>query len=62
MWGRFLGLAFALPAAAFAARGWVNGALGRRLGLLFVMGGTQGLVGWWMVRSGLEVSGARVCG
>lgn len=54
MWGRFLGLAFALPAAAFAARGWVNGALARRLGLLFVMGGTQGLVGWWMVRSGLE--------
>ncbi|GLC33590.1 hypothetical protein PLESTB_000092600 [Pleodorina starrii] len=54
MWGRFLGLAFALPAAFFLAKGWVNGALGRRLGLLFFMGGTQGLVGWWMVRSGLE--------
>ena len=25
-----------------------------RLALLFAMGGTQGLVGWWMVKSGLE--------
>lgn len=56
MWGRALGLAFAVPAAVFAARGAVNGALARRLGLLFAMGGAQGLVGWWMVRSGLEVS------
>lgn len=55
MWGRVLGLAFALPAVFFVARGWVNRALGRRLGLLFFMGGTQGLVGWWMVRSGLKV-------
>ena len=31
-------------------------ALAKRLGLLFLMGGTQGLVGWWMVKSGLEVS------
>ncbi|PNW86340.1 hypothetical protein CHLRE_02g082700v5 [Chlamydomonas reinhardtii] len=54
MWGRFLGLAFALPAAYFAARRWINGPLARRLGLLFFMGGTQGFVGWWMVRSGLE--------
>ncbi|KAG2446761.1 hypothetical protein HYH02_008322 [Chlamydomonas schloesseri] len=54
MWGRFLGLAFALPATYFAARRWINGPLARRLGLLFFMGGTQGFVGWWMVRSGLE--------
>lgn len=26
-----------------------------RLGLLFGLGGTQGLIGWWMVKSGLEV-------
>ena len=55
MWGRVLGLVFAVPASYFAYRGWVNGALGTRLGLLFAMGATQGLVGWWMVRSGLEV-------
>jgi heme A synthase len=34
----------------------VNRPLGRRLSLLFLMGGMQGLVGWWMVRSGLKVS------
>ena len=55
MWGRVLGLVFALPASYFVYRGWVNGALGTRLGLLFAMGGTQGLVGWWMVKSGLKV-------
>jgi heme A synthase len=46
----------ALPAADFASRGMVNRPLGRRLSLLFLMGGMQGLVGWWMVRSGLKVS------
>lgn len=59
MWGRILGVAFAVPASYFAARGFINGPLGRRLGICFLMGGAQGLVGWWMVRSGLEV-GLRV--
>eukprot|EP00873_Tetraselmis_striata_P022529 jgi/Tetstr1/442793/TSEL_030877.t1 len=54
MWARVLGLLFAGPAAVFAARGFINAPLARRLGLLFLMGGTQGLVGWWMVRSGLR--------
>eukprot|EP00877_Chromochloris_zofingiensis_P011611 jgi/Chrzof1/6703/Cz19g06070.t1 len=54
MWGRILGLAFVIPGSYFLARGYINGALGGRLGLLFLMGGAQGLVGWWMVRSGLE--------
>lgn len=56
MMGRFIGVAFALPMAYFAARGRIPGGLTPRLGLLFTMGGTQGLVGWWMVKSGLEVS------
>jgi len=54
MWGRILGLVFAVPAAYFVARGVVTRRLGTRLGLLFLMGGTQGLVGWWMVKSGLQ--------
>lgn len=54
MWGRALGLVFAIPAAVFVARGAVTARLGTRLGLLFLMGGTQGLVGWWMVKSGLQ--------
>lgn len=54
MVGRALSLVFGLPALYFASRGMINAALGRRLGLVFLMGGTQGLVGWWMVRSGLQ--------
>jgi hypothetical protein len=54
---RLLGLGFAVPGTYFLARGFINGALGRRLGVLFLMGGAQGLVGWWMVRSGLKVGG-----
>jgi Cytochrome oxidase assembly protein len=56
MWGRLLGVVFAVPAVYFAARGAVTRPLVGRLGLLFLMGGTQGLVGWWMVKSGLHVS------
>jgi heme A synthase len=56
MWGRLLGVGFAVPAAVFAVRGAINRPLAGRLGLLFAMGGAQGLVGWWMVRSGLVVS------
>jgi heme A synthase len=55
MVGRALSLVFGLPALYFAGRGMINAALGRRLALVFLMGGTQGLVGWWMVRSGLQV-------
>jgi len=54
MWGRALGVYFVVPLAAFAAKGWVTAPLGRRLGLLCLAGGSQGLVGWWMVKSGLE--------
>lgn len=57
MWGRLLGVTFLVPGTYFLARGFINGALAKRLGLLFFMGGTQGLVGWWMVRSGLKVRG-----
>ena len=55
MWGRVLGVVFAGPAVYFAVRGTLNRPLAARLGLLLLMGGTQGLVGWWMVKSGLEV-------
>ena len=53
MWGRALGIFFAVPCAIFAARGSITRPLARRLGILFLMGGSQGFVGWWMVRSGL---------
>jgi len=55
MMGRFLGVAFAVPAVYFAARGKIPRTLYPRLGVLFSLGGLQGLVGWWMVKSGLEM-------
>lgn len=52
--GRSVGLAFALPAAVFiATRRLPRRLWGRCLGL-FLLGGLQGLAGWWMVQSGLE--------
>ena len=53
MLGRCVGLVFVLPWAYFTARGMIpKGYQPRMMGLL-AMGGTQGLVGWWMVKSGL---------
>jgi len=53
--GRFIGFAFLIPFAWFAA----TGAIGRkdwgRMIMVFALGGLQGFVGWWMVESGLEV-------
>jgi heme a synthase len=55
MMGRFIGLAYALPLGYFAARGRIPRAMYPRLATLFALGGTQGLIGWWMVKSGLEM-------
>eukprot|EP00040_Diaphanoeca_grandis_P015834 m.81271 g.81271 ORF g.81271 m.81271 type:complete len:470 (+) comp25402_c0_seq1:53-1462(+) len=59
MWGRSLGVLFAVPAAIFVLRkptrqAIASGGLYPRLALLFTLGGTQGLIGWWMVKSGLD--------
>ena len=51
--GRLIGLAVLLPMVYF----WVSGKLEEetkpRLLLLFMLGGLQGIIGWWMVSSGL---------
>jgi cytochrome c oxidase assembly protein subunit 15 len=52
--GRLLGVAFFVPFVWFAVRREINRRMAWRLGILFVLGGLQGLVGWWMVASGLE--------
>jgi len=54
MFGRVVGVAFTGPLIYFAARGRITPQLRGRMALLFAMGGSQGLVGWWMVRSGLN--------
>ena len=52
--GRVVGLAFALPLAWFWLRGAVPAKFRVRLVAILALGGLQGLVGWWMVSSGLS--------
>jgi cytochrome c oxidase assembly protein subunit 15 len=52
--GRLVGAAFLLPFIGFAATGAIPRREWPRMLLLFVLGGLQGAVGWWMVQSGLE--------
>ncbi|CAH9111488.1 unnamed protein product [Cuscuta europaea] len=54
MWGRGLGIMFALPFSYFLRKGYITVRLGLRLSALFALGAGQGLIGWWMVKSGLE--------
>ena len=51
--GRLIGLAFALPLAWFAVRRAIPRGYGPRLVGLFLLGGAQGALGWFMVQSGL---------
>jgi len=53
LWGRLIGLVFLLPFLWFLVRGRIGGPLAWRLGALFALGGAQGLLGWFMVKSGL---------
>jgi cytochrome c oxidase assembly protein subunit 15 len=51
--GRVIGVVFLLPFLYFLARGTVRGPLAWRLAGIFVLGGLQGALGWYMVKSGL---------
>jgi len=51
--GRFIGLFVAVPLAFFWISGRLEGFLKPRLLGLFALGALQGVIGWWMVKSGL---------
>ncbi len=51
--GRLIGVVFFVPLVFFWATGRIPRALKAPLVVLFVLGGLQGAVGWWMVASGL---------
>ena len=51
--GRVAGAAFALPLAWFIARRKLPSGLAPALVAIFVLGGLQGALGWYMVQSGL---------
>jgi heme a synthase len=54
LWGRLIGVVFAAPFLWFLARGRIGRSLVPKLVALFVLGALQGVVGWYMVESGLE--------
>lgn len=51
--GRFIGIAFAIPALFFWLTGRLEKPLRPKVLVLFVLGGLQGALGWYMVKSGL---------
>lgn len=52
--GRVIGAAFALPFAVFLILRQIPRRLVVRCAILLALGGLQGLIGWWMVSSGLS--------
>ncbi len=52
--GRLVGLAYALPLVWFAVKRRIPDGYGWRLTVLLALGGLQGVIGWWMVVSGLS--------
>ena len=51
--GRGIGLVFFVPFVYFLLRGRLDGGLALKLIGIFVLGGLQGAMGWYMVKSGL---------
>lgn len=53
LWGRLIGLAFALPLLIFWLRRIIDRGQALKFLAVFALGGAQGLIGWVMVQSGL---------
>ena len=51
--GRTIGIVFLVPFLVFAWRGYFRKSEGPKYALMFVLGGMQGVLGWYMVKSGL---------
>lgn len=54
LWGRAIGLAVVLPAVYFAVSRKTSAHTNKRLALISILIGLQGVLGWWMVKSGLD--------
>ena len=52
LWGRLIGVVFALPFLWFLLRGQLGRGLTPHLVAMFLLGGLQGALGWYMVASG----------
>jgi heme a synthase len=53
VWGRLIGLVFALPFVLFLIKGWIPQGYKLKLFGILILGGLQGYMGWYMVQSGL---------
>ncbi len=53
LWARMMGFAFIIPLAYFMFKGYIDRALGKRLGLVFFAAALTASFGWIMVASGL---------
>src|SRR6267378_747022 len=51
--GRLLGAVFLVPFLVFLRQGRIDRTIAVRLGIIFLLGAAQGVLGWWMVQSGL---------
>ena len=51
--GRLIGVVFFLPYVWFLVRGQLRGTVAARVFGFFILGGLQGAMGWYMVKSGL---------
>lgn len=51
--GRIIGLVFLVPFIVFLRKGWIERREWPRYGMMFLLGGLQGVLGWYMVTSGL---------
>ena len=51
--GRLIGAAFFVPMVVFMFKGWIDRRLAPKIVGLFILGGLQGVLGWYMVKSGL---------
>ena len=60
LWGRLIGIVFLVPLVVLGLRGAIRRGLWLRLSGLFVLGGMQGAVGWFMVASGFAADSTAV--
>ncbi len=51
--GRLIGVLFFIPLVFFSIKGRIKKEIAPKLWFLFVLGGCQGILGWYMVKSGL---------
>jgi cytochrome c oxidase assembly protein subunit 15 len=60
LWGRIIGVAFFVPLVVFVVTKRIEARLIPWLALLFVLGGLQGAIGWFMVASGFDPNSVAV--